>query len=191
MDNQNLTKKERYLLGKQEKENRQIQKERGKRIRKIVTVILPIVLLVGGISFFLMNYLPGKSNPGQPRIEIPETEYDAGTVSMSEGKVVHTYEIKNIGTGDLEIDKIWTSCMCTTAKLKVGDEESGEFGMHSNALFWSEKIAPDQTGYLEVTFDQAFHGPGGTGEAVRVVYLATNDPENEQIGVRLTANVTQ
>lgn len=179
------------MLRKQEKENRQIQKERGKRIKKIITIILPVVLIVGGISFFLMNYSPGRSNSGQPRIEIPETEYDAGIVFMSDGKVVHTYEIKNVGTGDLKIDRIWTSCMCTTAKLKVGDKESGEFGMHSNPLFWSEKIAPDQIGYLEVTFDQAFHGPEGTGKITRAVYLSTNDPQEKQVEVRLIVEVIQ
>lgn len=191
MDNQNLTKKERYLLRKQEKENRQIHKERIRKFKKMVTVLLPVVLVAGGISFFLMNYSPGKSNSGQPRIEIPETEYDAGTVSMTDEKVAHVYEIRNVGDSDLKIDKIWTSCMCTTARLKVGDEESGEFGMHSNPIFWSQRIAPGETGLLEVVFDQTFHGSEGTGQAVRIVYLSTNDPENKQAEVRLTANVTQ
>ncbi len=191
MDNQNLTKKERYLLRKQEKENRQIQKEKGRKIKKMVTILLPVILVAGGISFFLMNYSPEKSNSGQPQIEILETEYDAGTVSMLEDKVVHIYEIKNVGTGNLEIDKIWTSCMCTTAKLKVGDEESGEFGMHTNSIFWSQKIAPGQTGFLEVTFDQAFHGSEGTGKITRAVYLSTDDPQKKQVEVKLIAEVTQ
>ncbi|MFH1841217.1 MAG: DUF1573 domain-containing protein [Candidatus Nealsonbacteria bacterium] len=189
MDNQQLTKKEKYLSRRQEKEDRQVQKERGRKIKKIVAVLLPVLLVAGGISFFLMNYSPEKSNPGQPMIEIPETEYDAGTVSMSDEKVIHTYEIKNTGVGDLEINKIWTSCMCTTARLKVGDQESGEFGMHSNSVLWSQKIAPGETGFLEVIFDQAFHGPEGTGSIVRAVYLSTNDPKNKQTEVRLTANV--
>lgn len=190
MENQNLTKKERYLLRKQEKEDRQIKKERNRRVKKLATIIAPVLLAAGGISIFLMNYSPETSNSGQPKIEISEAEYDAGTVSMSQGKISHTYEIKNTGVGDLEIDRIWTSCMCTTAKLKVGEKESGEFGIHSNPLFWSQVIAPGEIGYLEVTFDTAFHGPEGTGEAVRVVYLSTNDPGNEQAEVKLTANVT-
>ena len=81
--------------------------------------------------------------------------------------------------------------MCTTARLRVGDKTSGEFGMQSNPIFWSQKIAPGETGYLEVTFDPAFHKEQGTGPVVRVVYLLSNDPQNEKAEVRLTANVVE
>ncbi|MDP3995761.1 MAG: DUF1573 domain-containing protein [bacterium] len=191
MENQNLTKKERYLLKKQEKENGQIRKERGRKIKKMAAILLPVFLIAGGISFILMNYSSGENNSGTPRIEITPVEYDVGTVSMAGEKVKRTYEIKNTGVGDLKIDKIWTSCMCTTARLRIGDEESGEFGMHSNSVLWSQKIAPGETGFLEVVFDQALHGLEGIGPIVRAVYLSTNDPENKQTEVRLTANVTQ
>lgn len=109
---------------------------------------------------------------------------------MAEGLVKKTYEIKNTGGGDLKIDKIWTSCDCTTARLKVKDKESPEFGMHTSSLLWSQKIAPGETGFLEATFDPAFHGPQGTGPAVRIVYLSTNDPQNPKAEAKLFANVT-
>lgn len=79
--------------------------------------------------------------------------------------------------------------MCTTAVLKVGDKTSPEFGMHDNAAFWSQNITPGETGYLEVVFDPAFHGPQGVGQALRVIYLTTNDPENKKAEARLIANV--
>lgn len=80
--------------------------------------------------------------------------------------------------------------MCTTAKLKVGDKESPEFGMHDNSVFWSQKIAPGQVGYLDVAFDPAYHGPQGTGPVVRAIYFSTDDPQNKTSQVRLLADVT-
>jgi len=55
----------------------------------------------------------------------------------------------------------------------------------------SQKIPPWETGFLEITFDPAFHGPQGTGPVVRVVYLSTNDPNNKKTEVKLMANVIQ
>lgn len=188
-----LTKKERYLLRREQKEKERLQKARRKKIRNVLFVLLPILLLVGGISFGLMNYLSQKeeSHPETPKIEINPEEYDAGTISMSAGSAKYTYEIKNIGEGDLKIDRIWTSCHCTTARLRVGDKTSGEFGMQSNPIFWSQKIAPGETGFLEVTFDPAFHKEQGTGPVVRAVYLSTNDPQNKKVEARLIANVIE
>lgn len=81
--------------------------------------------------------------------------------------------------------------MCTTAILTVGDKKSTKFGMHKNPAFWSETIAPGQTGFLEMTFDPAFHGPEGTGSVMRAVYFFTNDPEQKEMEVRLSADVVK
>lgn len=191
MDNQKLTKKERYLLKKQRKEQERIRLIRRKKIKKILFISLPILLSAGIIIFFTKNYTPEEKHPGTPAMEIPVKEYDAGTISMSDGNIKHSYEIKNNGVGDLEIKDIKTSCMCTTAILKVRDKKSPEFGMHNNPVFWSEKIYPGETGILEVTFDPAFHGPQGTGDIVRIVSFLTNDPQNEKAEIRLLANVTK
>lgn len=184
-----LTKKEKYLFRKRQKEKDRFQRERKGKIKKIILVVLPILLIISGGVFALINYSPGENDTGTPKIEVSPKEYDAGTVSMAEGLIKHTYEIKNTGEGDLKIEDIRTSCMCTTAILKVGDKESPEFGMHTSSLFWSQKITPGETGFLEVTFDPAFHGPQGTGPAVRVVYLSTDDPQNEKTEVKLFANI--
>lgn len=191
MNNHYLTKKEKYLIRKQRKEQERFRKIRRKKIKRILLISLPVII-VGLVIFALVTYLPKgnqSANQGVPKIEISPQEYDAGTVSMAAGKVQYTYEIKNKGEGDLKISRIWTSCMCTTARLKVGDKESPEFDMHSNPAFWSQKIAPGQTGYLEVNFDQAFHGLQGLGENIRAVYISSNDPQNKQVEVRLITNV--
>ena len=151
-----------------------------------------ILLVVGGtllISVGLFFGLPFLTGEGRGKIEINPLEYDAGTVSMIKGLVEKTFEIKNIGEGDLKIASILTSCMCTTARLKVGDKVSPEFGMHTNSTFWSQKITPGETGFLEVTFDPAFHGPLGVGEIIRAIFISSDDPQNKKAEVRLITNV--
>lgn len=184
-----LTKKQRRLLRKQEQAQERLRLIRRKKIKKMVFIFLPAILIVGGIIFGLLND-SSSENQGRPKIEIAQKEYDAGVISMSDGLVKHTYGIKNIGDDDLKINKIWTSCMCTTAILRTEAGESPEFGMHNNPI-WSQKISPGETGQLEVTFDPAFHGSQGTGLTVRIVYLLTNDVQNKKVEVKLTANVNR
>ncbi len=189
--NQGLTKKQRYLIRKQRKEQAKIKMAKVKKVKKILKIIVPIVAVVA-VIVILVVVLPGSSNRSAQEvgaIEIIEAEYDAGTVSISSGLVEHTFEIKNTGVDNLEISRIWTSCMCTKASLKVGEKESEAFGMHSNPLFWSQEIAPGETGYLNVSFDPMFHGPTGTGNMVREAYLTTNDPNNKKARVKMTINV--
>src|SRR3989338_5278418 len=109
---------------------------------------------------------------------------------MADGLAKKTYEVKNSGDTELKIDKIWTSCDCTNARLRVGDRVSPELGMHTNLPLWSEKLASGETGYLDVTFDPAFHGHEGMGPITRVVYLSTSDPQNQKVQVSFSANVT-
>ncbi len=184
-----MNKKEKYILKKQKKEKERFRRARNRKLKKVLFVSLPALFIVGSIAFLVVNYSPEESHPGISRIEINSQEYDAGTVSMAKGLIKYTSKIKNTGEGDLKIDRIWTSCHCTTAILKVGDKTSPEFGMNSSGAFWSQKIAPGQTGQLEVIFDPAFHGPQGIGSAVRIVYLSTNDPENKKEEIKLLANV--
>ena len=151
----------------------------------------PIVLLAAGL-FLIINFLPDKNQPGNPKIEIAPAEYDAGQVPINGGLVKKTFEVKNSGIGALKIENIWTSCMCTKAVLKVGDKTSPEFGMPehgSSPAFWSEEIKAGETAELEVIFDPLAHGPQGIGQIVRAVYLATNDPEKTKAEILFSANV--
>lgn len=151
-----------------------------------------ILAVVGGSLLMIMIIIfifSGGGQQGSGKIEITPVYYDVGTISMAAGPIKKVFEIKNVGKSDLKINEIRTSCMCTTAKLKVGDKESPEFGMHTSLLFWSQKIAPGQTAYLEVTFDPAYHGPQGVGDIVRAVYISSSDSQNKKVEVRLLAKV--
>jgi hypothetical protein len=187
------SKKEKYLLKKEKKEQEHLVKTRKKKNKKIIKfslIFLIIILITGGAVFGIIKYI-GNKNFGTPKVETFNLEYDAGTISMADGLVKNTYEIKNIGQGDLKINKMWTSCMCTTARLKVGDSWSREFSMHDSSFLWSETIKPGKTAYLEVVFDPNFHGPEGTGPITRAVYVSTNDPENKELEFVLLVNVIE
>lgn len=185
------TGREKYLLRKEEKDKERLQSDKRKKNKKIIKIVVPVIL-VAGLVVLAFVFLGGGAGDavGAAKIDISPSEYDAGNMPIGGGLVKHTYEIQNTGEDNLKISRIWTSCMCTTAKLRVGDRESDEFGMHDNPLFWSEEIAPGETGYLDVSFDPAFHGPGGTGNVVREVYLTTNDPQNKKAKAKLFVTVT-
>lgn len=150
-----------------------------------------IIAVVGGTLLITSVFIFGMSSGGlsSGKMKVNLMEYDFGNISMAAGPVTKTYEIKNDGNDDLKIEKIWTSCDCTNAILKVGDRVSPKLGMHTNLPLWSETLTPGEIGYLDVTFDPAFHGPSGTGPITRVTYLSTSDSENKQIELLLTANV--
>lgn len=150
------------------------------------------IFVVAGTILIAALLIFGSNGTGQGRIEVNPQEYDAGIVSMADELVRKTFEIKNAGQGDLKITSISTSCMCTTARLKVGDKTSPEFGMAGmdNApTFWSQKIAPGEKGYLEVTFDQALHAEQGLGDIIRAIYISSDDPQNQRTEVRLIVSV--
>ncbi len=200
MNNSNipqLSKKERRLLKREQKEEERQRKARKQKIKSIIIVAVITVLFIGALTLFFLNTTPAEdkntnlSNQGAPKVAIEKKFHDAGQVSMADGNVVKTFEIKNTGQGDLKISKMQTSCMCTSAVLIVGDKKSPKFGMHKNSAFWSETIPPGQSGFLEMTFDPAFHGPEGTGSVMRAVYFSTNDPKNQEMEVRLSADVIQ
>lgn len=164
-----------------------------KRLKNFIylAIFLTAGLIVFGVVSSGQN---GGGKAGAPNIEANPAEYNAGVVSMKNGLVKYTYKIKNSGDGDLKINGIWTSCMCTTASLKVGDKKSPEFGMpghQANFVGWSEVMPPGAEGDLEVIFDPNAHGPEAVGEAIREIYISSNDSDSSQTKVRFIADVTK
>ena len=161
---------------------------------RFIAIILGLTFLISTALIFGPSLL-GKSNSGEGgKIVIDPLEYDAGDISIGGGLLRKTYEIQNAGSGPLKIKNIETSCACTKAVLRVGDKTSPEFSMPGhgqNPVVWSTTLAPGQKGELEVIFDPAFHGPDALGPIVRVVYISTDDPQNKEVQVKLSTNVTR
>jgi hypothetical protein len=115
--------------------------------------------------------VPGKRPEGVdlPRLELPSFSHDFGRVARRPD-VAHIFALQNTGTADLVVSNLVTSCGCTKADLS------------------SSIIPPGQRADLTVTFDPDYHVT--TGEVLRLVWFATNDPEQPWVEVRIMAVVT-
>lgn len=100
--------------------------------------------------------------------------YELGNVPLDGGIVSRQYEVENTTDKALSLVKIATSCMCTTARLKAGEDETRFFGMEmpgDNNPPVKLKINPGEKAIVDVVFDPAAHGPQGVGPFDRIVWL--------------------
>lgn len=154
----------------------------------IATVIIAIIAAIGIAAMDTSG-----NQAGAPKIEASPMTYDFGDVSMARGNVSYAAKIENKGNGDLEISKIYTSCMCTTAKLKIDGAESPAFGMPGHGgsnPFWKGKIPAGKSADLEIVFDPNAHGPDAVGPITRSITLETNDPARKKLELMFSGNVT-
>lgn len=145
-------------------------------------IISAAAIIALGVLVWLAK--PGGTNPapvpvetgGSATIEIPERSFDFGQVSMAKGNVSRTFTIRNTGSGPLSITKMFTSCMCTVAKLTIGDKTYGPYGMpgHQPIPRISASLAAGEEARVEAIFNPAAHGPAGVGRIQRVVTLENN-----------------
>lgn len=114
-----------------------------------------------------------KSNDGGfSKISFDKTEYDFGKIPKADGIVFTNFVVRNTGESKLIINKITTSCGCTTAEIS------------------KKTIPPDGSAVLTVVFDPNFHDePGGKFE--RIVFLETNDPDNPETQVIISVDITE
>ncbi len=103
-----------------------------------------------------------------PKLNMPVQEFDFGRVSR-DALVTHIFTVNNLGTADLHITTLVTSCGCTTAELT------------------SSVIPPGQRAELKVIFDADFHPVQGS--VTRLVWMATNDPGQPWVEIRMTGFV--
>ncbi len=105
---------------------------------------------------------------GQPDIVVAATRHDFGRVKQ--GKVVTTeIPMRNAGKGDLKIEAVSTSCGCTTAQVLP------------------KIIRPGGEGKLLIRYDSGAHPDKGPVQ--RHIYIASNDPDEVEVEVIITADV--
>ena len=160
------------------------------------------ILTFGGIivfvvvGFFLLNGGGGNSSTktvSASTLESLESYYDFGTISMGNGDVAKLFEVKNTGTEPVAIEKVYTSCMCTTAKITDAEGNTyGPYGMPGHVSYDSSKIEirGGETATVEAIFDPAAHGPSGIGLNQRVIYLETNSAQTPKVELKFAATVT-
>lgn len=159
---------------------------------------LSLLAVIGLIVYFALNdsaqnstsAASGSKNSNQ--LESSEDNFDFGTVPMNNGKVSHAFKLKNDGQEPLLINKVYTSCMCTQAKVISASGQSGPFGMpgHGGAISKANvAINPGEEFTVEAVFDPAAHGPAGVGLAQRSIFLETNSTVSPKVELRFRANV--
>lgn len=101
-------------------------------------------------------------------ISAPESAYNFGDIKETDGKVSHTFQIKNEGEAPLVITRVIASCGCTTPE-------------------WTrEPIAPGKTGELTVTFDPT----GRPGPFTKTVAIYSNGKTGNYV-LTITGDVKQ
>ena len=129
-----------------------------------------------------------------PRIKIEETERDIGSVSQGQGTVSTDFEFRNIGKSDLVINKLSSSCGCTSGSIVYKGEVGPEFAMEGhgkeNPKDWEVAIKPGDTATLRVFYDPTVH-PDLEGAVTRTVSIMSNDPVEFETQVTISLEQTK
>ncbi len=116
------------------------------------------------------GFLLAACSGGEPEIELLQSEADLGVITNGEIRTIDT-SVQNLGSGDLIIEAVTTSCGCTSAAITP------------------DVIPPGGTGTLAVRYDSGAHGPDEVGVVMRQVFIASNDPDQPEIEFRFTAEI--
>jgi len=125
-----------------------------------------------------------------PKVTAPEIKRDLGTVSLKKGIVTTKFVIKNEGKSDLIVDKLSSSCGCTSASLVYQGKEGPRFymaghGHESPDPNWKVAIAPGGEAQVKVYYDPTVH-PDLTGAVTREVSIHSNDPVDFETKLTIT-----
>lgn len=127
----------------------------------------------------------------RPIITINPVSYDLGDISQQKGVATTFFEIKNEGKSDLIIDRLDSSCGCTSAAIVYRGQEGPRFYMaghgKENPTNWQITIPPGQTAQLKVYYDPNFH-KDFRGSAIREISVFSNDPIDFEKKVQIELN---
>ena len=164
-------------------------------MKKYLIYIVGIIVLIG-----LIAVLGGRENQPDTVLSASaaalvsqEPFFDFGMIKMRDGLVRKDFILANNGAEPVVINKVYTSCMCTTAVITASDgKKLGPFGMPGHGGLSDDRVvvAPGDQVILQAIFDPAAHGPAGVGRADRTVYLETNSTTAPQVELNFTAIVT-
>lgn len=143
-----------------------------------------VILVLGGLIIFAkpepitntptaVEMVKSSAGNSAGRLTTTQAKFSFGPISMASGKVTHRYPIRNTGTEQVVIRKLYTSCMCTTAALVKNGKAGEAFGMPGHTPIPTINVAmnPQEEALVEVVFDPAAHGPAGVGPIERVVTI--------------------
>ena len=103
---------------------------------------------------------------GAPQLSCDRPVYDFGT-AVDEEAVRHGFRLQNVGDSDLVIDRVKTSCGCTTAQLPTKVVKPGE----------------------HVDVDCRFSLAGRRGPQTKNIYVHSNDPKQAVYKLELRGTI--
>ncbi len=138
-------------------------------MKRFFVFLIPLILLVSVSCSY-----NGQSNVvyKDARIEVNPASFDFGDIKQSDGVVTALFSVQNTGGKPLKINRLSTSCGCTTAKMEMSD------------------IQPGEKRDMVVSFDPMVH-PDQFGPIIRVVYLQTSDPETPELEIDIKGYVVK
>lgn len=146
--------------------------------KNLLTSLIVVAVLVAGL-ILVARGRDGKGGPAAAsgKLVAEHSSYDFGRISMAAGKVRHTFAVRNQSGEPVNVKQMYTSCMCTTATWKQGQESDGPFGMPGHGLMpqMNRMMPPGQEAAAEVEFDPAAHGPAGVGKIQREIIVETDE----------------
>lgn len=138
---------------------------RGARMnsRRLCLRFLSVLLSVCSVA---CASLVAEAEPRGPRLVLPESSYDFGSIPQGQ-QVVHDFVVRNEGGSDLTIHKIAPSCGCTVSTLS------------------SSIIKPGGAETIHVVFDST----GFLGKKNKVVTIVSNSSDSSEAVIKLTGAV--
>ncbi|RLD67093.1 MAG: hypothetical protein DRI84_03345 [Bacteroidetes bacterium] len=121
-----------------------------------------------GLISFLLIALSYSLIAQNGKIKFEKTTHDFGTIKEEQGKAVAKFVFTNVGTEDLKIVKVNTSCGCTASDYS------------------KNIIKPGEKGYVTATYFTA-HRPGPFRKSVTVT---VNDPDRPNSVLFIKGTVT-
>ncbi len=103
-----------------------------------------------------------------PQVVVPESTFNFGSVPQGQ-RVVHEYELRNAGDGDLSIQRVSPACGCTATTLS------------------SKVVRPGGSEKIKVEFDTT----GFSGVKTKLIQVLTNAPDKPELTLTLTGTVVR
>ena len=130
-----------------------------------------------------------------PRISVAQTKTDLGDVSLKKGVVTTEFTLENKGKSALVIDKLSSSCGCTSASLVYQGKEGPKFSMPGHGQEepdpnWQVAITPGDQAQIKVYYDPTVHADL-IGPVTRTVSIHSNDPVDFETKLTITLNQTK
>jgi len=145
-----------------------------------------IGIVVGAFFFFTAN----DTQAGTPSFQVDTEKIELGEIAV-QGDYPAEFNITNTGDAPLEISDVRTSCMCTYAEIIIGEEKSPEFNMvmHNSPQVrrWKDTVEPGESAVVRAMYKP--HLMPVEGPVERSVIFTTNDPNNREVELRISAIV--